>query len=216
MLFDLNIKKILTHWSVIDALREIIANAIDEKNKLEEQKSSECNIEIYNENGILSIKDNGRGLKIDDFVLNENDEKLKSNKSIGKFGVGLKDALAVLFNNDCSFEIFSNDIHVTGIVWAFKKDCNVRTLHLEYEKSKDNVQGTHFKIKNIKDEDIEIAKSKFLCFEKEKLTCLEKTDNGEVYKNKNKNLKFILMEKKLQVKKISCLVITLKNNLRKL
>ena len=29
-LFDLNIKKVLENWSIADALREIIANALDE------------------------------------------------------------------------------------------------------------------------------------------------------------------------------------------
>ena len=106
-LFDLNIEQVLENWSVSDALREIIANALDEQ-ILSDTKP----INIYKDNDIWHIRDYGRGIKYDHFTQKENDEKVKSGKLIGKFGVGLKDALAVLFRHGCTVVIESQYNHV--------------------------------------------------------------------------------------------------------
>lgn len=45
------------------------------------------------------IIDFGRGLNYHHLTQNENDEKLNSNQLIGRFGVGLKDALATLYRH---------------------------------------------------------------------------------------------------------------------
>jgi len=92
--FDLNIEKILENWEVYHAVREIIANALDEQ-KLTNTKD----ISIHKENGIWHITDYGRGLNYHHLTQNENDEKLSAEGLIGKFGVGLKDSLAVFYRN---------------------------------------------------------------------------------------------------------------------
>ena len=92
--FDLNIEKILENWEVYHAVREIIANALDEQ-KLTGTKD----ISIRKENGIWHITDYGRGLNYHHLTQNENDEKLSAEGLIGKFGVGLKDSLAVFYRN---------------------------------------------------------------------------------------------------------------------
>jgi len=89
--FDLNIEKVLEHWSIPHALREILANALDES-MLTNTKEPD----VFKDNkGNWHIRDYGRGLKYEHLTQNENNEKIKNpHKVIGKFGVGLKDALA--------------------------------------------------------------------------------------------------------------------------
>src|SRR6185312_12390556 len=91
--FDLNIEKILEGWEIPHALREIIANALDEQALTDTR-----DVEIAKDaQGRWHIRDYGRGLKYDHLTQNENGEKLKNaEKVVGKFGVGLKDALATL------------------------------------------------------------------------------------------------------------------------
>ena len=75
--------------------REIIANALDEQLITGTQK-----IEIYQTDIGWGIRDFGRGIQIDHFTQNENPEKYSGPEGIiGKFGVGLKDALATFHRN---------------------------------------------------------------------------------------------------------------------
>lgn len=87
--FDLNIEKILEGWEVKHAIREVIANALDEQ-----VLSNTRDITISpDRSGNWHIRDFGRGIRYENLTQNENPEKLKNaGKVIGKFGVGLKDA----------------------------------------------------------------------------------------------------------------------------
>lgn len=87
--FDLNIEKILENWETSHAVREIIANALDEQ-LLTKTKE----VEIFKNGNSWLIRDFGRGVQYTHLTQNENQEKLKSTSVIGKFGIGLKDALA--------------------------------------------------------------------------------------------------------------------------
>ena len=71
-LFDLNIEKVLEHWGVEHAIREIIANALDEMTLTGTKK-----IEISYSDGVCHIRDYGRGLQYIHFTQNENKEKAK-------------------------------------------------------------------------------------------------------------------------------------------
>lgn len=77
-LFDLNIEQVLENWSKADALREIIANALDEQ-----VLSNTKTIDIYKDKDTWHIRDYGRGIKYIHFTQNENDEKIGSDKLIG-------------------------------------------------------------------------------------------------------------------------------------
>jgi DNA gyrase/topoisomerase IV subunit B len=98
--FDLNIEEVLENWEVEHALREIIANALDEQ-----VLSETAEIEITkDEQGDWHILDHGRGLRIEHFTQKENPEKLNATSGvIGKFGVGLKDALATFHRRGLAF-----------------------------------------------------------------------------------------------------------------
>jgi len=81
--FDLNIEEVLENWEVEHAVREIIANALDEQ-----LLSATDEIQILKDaRGDWRVRDYGRGLRIEHFTLNEDKEKLGSSLPIiGKFG----------------------------------------------------------------------------------------------------------------------------------
>lgn len=173
--FDLNIEKILENWEVKHAVREIIANALDEQ-KLSGTKE----IQIYKDKyGAWIIRDFGRGLKYEHLTQKENEEKLKTEGIIGKFGIGLKDALATFERRSVSVKIFSKHCDIT-IGRAQKSEFNdLITLHAYIdEPSNPNMEGTMFQLINISDNEIEQAKQLFMIFNTEKI--LEKTRYGEV------------------------------------
>jgi len=68
--FDLNIEEVLENWEVFHALREIIANALDEQILTETKE-----IEIITEGNIIKIRDFGRGLRYEHLTQNEQEEK---------------------------------------------------------------------------------------------------------------------------------------------
>src|SRR5438309_3304592 len=88
--FDLNIEKILEDWEPYHAFREVISNAIDEQllTKTKEIRISK------DSSGEWHVRDYGRGIRYDHLTQKENEEKLSNPHVIGKFGIGLKDALA--------------------------------------------------------------------------------------------------------------------------
>ncbi|MHA1196161.1 MAG: ATP-binding protein, partial [Promethearchaeota archaeon] len=179
--FDLNIEKILEDWDVYHAIREIIANAIDEQ-KLTRTKS----IEIYkDQKGIWHIRDFGRGLKYHHLTQKENDEKLRNPHMIGKFGIGLKDALATLDRYGVKVFIKSKYGDITIDKSQKHGFEDIITLHanISFPPSNPDFIGTEFVLEGITDEDIEKAKNLFLVFSGEKV--IEKTKNGDVLEKKD-------------------------------
>lgn len=174
-LFDLNIEQVLEHWGPEHAVREIIANALDEQ-----LLTNTKEIEIYKSDGRWHIRDFGRGLRYSHFTQNENKEKLESPFLIGKFGVGLKDALAVFHRKGIAVEILSRYGHIY-LTMAQKSGFNVKTLHAVFDEPTDkNFVGTEFILDGITDADIEKAKAMFLRFNKN-IELLEETRYGKVY-----------------------------------
>lgn len=174
--FDLNIEQVLENWEVYHAVREIIANALDET-----ILTNTSSVDIFkDESGYWHIKDFGRGLNYQHFSQNENEEKGKAEGIIGKFGVGLKDALAVFYRHNVhvkfksKYGVFSTQMH--------KKDGfrDIDTLHVVVsEPTNLDFLGTEF-ILSISDEDMAKAKSLFLTFKSDRP--IEITEFGEVYK----------------------------------
>ena len=107
--FDLNIEKVLENWTVAHAIREIIANALDEQ-----ILTGTEDIRIYRDTaGKWHIRDYGRGIRYQHLTQNENEEKQTHPNLIGKFGVGLKDALATFDRNGIGVTIDSKHGHIT-------------------------------------------------------------------------------------------------------
>jgi len=172
--FDLNIEEVLENWEVEHAIREIISNALDEQ-----LISQTAEISISKDDqGDWHIRDYGRGLQIEHFTLNENKEKLDAPAGIiGKFGVGLKDALATFSRRGIEILICSRfgtyrlkQEHKHGFE-------DIVTLHVEYDDSSVDIQGTEF-VMRVSDADMAKAKSLFLKFSQEEP--LETNDYGQI------------------------------------
>mgnify|MGYP001408483709 FL=1 len=178
--FDLNIEKILENWEVKHAIREIIANAIDEQ-----ILSNSKEIEIFKDDkNHWHIRDFGRGIQYEHFTQKENDEKLNNQGIIGKFGIGLKDALATFERHGIDVKIFSKygDISLGK---SQKKDFeDLITLHAYIsEPTYSNLSGTDFILYNVNENDIILAKKFFLVFSNEKI--LEATKAGGILNRSN-------------------------------
>ena len=178
--FDLNIEEILENWEIHHALREVIANALDEQ-----ILSNTQDIKIEKEGDkIWHIQDFGRGLKYEHLTQNENIEKLNHPHLIGKFGVGLKDALATFFRHKVDVIIKSKFCDISLGMSPKTNFNDVITLHA-YVKEPSNplMSGTTFIFNNCDDRYIEQAKSFFLKFSPEKE--LENTKYGTVLQKNN-------------------------------
>jgi len=173
--FDLNIDKILEDWNVEHALREIIANALDEQQL---SKSQDIRIEKRGD-CCWSIRDFGRGIKYEHFVQNESKEKQIAQGVIGKFGIGLKDALATFDRNNVRVNIYSKhgDIRIERLNKGGFND--IITLHAIIEEpSRPMMTGTEFVMDGVSDSDMARAKSFFLKFSNHSV--LETTRLGEI------------------------------------
>ncbi len=167
--FDLNIgKNYLSDWKISLALREIIANALDE--------DENAIVAIKNE-GIV-IKDKGKGLKPEHFIYQETEKRDRDDKN-GKFGVGLKDAIGVLSSRGVKVEIKSKGYRYNFEMKEKNKGSGYETLHATIKEIKeDSLEGTEFRIFNCSKSAVEEAKLQFIKFQTPQV--LAKTIKGDV------------------------------------
>ena len=173
--FDLNIDKILEHWDLKHAVREIIANALDETHL------SKCpdDIEIERDGNSYVIRDYGRGLRYEHFVQNENTEKLADPTVVGKFGIGLKDAIATFHRKGIDVVISSRHNVITIKRTTKHNFDDILTLHAEVRAPTDRkFRGTRFELRGIDDEVVDQAKELFLKFRD--LAVLDTTKFGQI------------------------------------
>lgn len=174
--FDLNIEKILENWEMHHAIREIIANALDEQ-LLTKTKD----VEILKKGNSWIIRDFGRGIKYTHLTQNENQEKLSSTSVIGKFGIGLKDALATFDRRGAIVTAKSKHTRIAIEKSPKQGFQDITTLHAIIEDPIEvNFAGTEFELQGVTDKDIEAAKKLFLKFSDEEV--IETTKQGQVIK----------------------------------
>lgn len=174
--FDLNMEEVLEAWGPADATREILANALDEQ-----ALSSTRDPEIFDdEEGDWHIRDYGRGLRYEHLTQSEDDEKLQHpDDVIGKFGVGLKDALATYHRH--GIEITIHSAHNTFTIEEAPKHGfeEISTLHVTIEPPARDIEGTDVILSGITEAEITEAKSNFIRYSDTEL--LESTGFGDVY-----------------------------------
>lgn len=179
--FDLNIEKILENWETSHAVRELIANALDEQ-LLTKTKE----VQIFKNGNSWLIRDFGRGVQYTHLTQNENQEKLKSTSVIGKFGIGLKDALATFDRKQIKVIAKSKHSQITIAKSEKEGFKDIITLHAIIEDPKDpQFIGTEFELIGATDKDIEDAKNLFLKFSGERI--IETTKQGQVAEKKGKH-----------------------------
>jgi hypothetical protein len=173
--FDLNIEKVLEHWTIPFAIRELIANALDEQ-----ALTGTSDPEIFKDgDGHWHVADAGRGVRYEHLTQNENAEKRRHPNVIGQFGMGLKDALAVFDRRGVGAEIRSAHADITTGRRPKEGFPDVVTLHaLVAPPSDPSRVGTDVVLIGVRDEDIDTAKGFFLRYSGEHL--LESTEFGEV------------------------------------
>jgi hypothetical protein len=172
--FDLNIEQILENWETYHAIREIIANALDEQILTDTSE-----VEIFKRDEDWFIRDYGRGLKYTHLTQNENEEKLLNDNVIGRFGIGLKDALATFERKGIKVKITSKYNKISTAKSEKQGFEDIFTLHALLEESDDkNFTGTEFQFSGLRNEDVEQAKNLFLKFSNDEL--LEGTSYGDV------------------------------------
>lgn len=175
--FDLNIDKILENWELSHAVRELIANAIDES-VLSKSPPPEV---TKDDSGLWRIRDFGRGLRYQDLIQSENPEKLANPAVIGKFGIGLKDALATFERKAVKVLIRSRhgDISLTRVTKHSFDD--IVTLHAAISPASfPDMAGTECYLDGVSDADVAAAKNMFLGFSES--TLIEDTKFGGVHR----------------------------------
>lgn len=173
--FDLNIDRVLQHWTVPFALRELIANALDES----ALTGTEDPVIEVDGDGAWHIRDFGRGIRYGHLTQNESSEKRRHAGVVGQFGIGLKDALAVCDRHRVGITLRSRhgDIHTERRAKAGFDD--VVTVHAIVTPPSDpELVGTDVVLTGVTGDHVAEAKALFLRFSGE--TVLEDTDFGEV------------------------------------
>ena len=174
--FDLNIEKVLEDWGVHSALREVIANALDEQ-----ALTNTKDVDISKDGqGRWHVRDYGRGLRYEHLTQNENEEKRSCpDLVIGKFGVGLKDALATFDRHKIGVLIRSRHGDITITKSSKHGFEDITTLHAVIAAPTDpRLVGTDFAFGGVRDADMAAAKDFFLQFSGDKP--IETTHYGQV------------------------------------
>jgi hypothetical protein len=173
--FDLNVEKVLEHWTPAHALREVIANALDEHALIGRADRPSV---VKDDAGVWHVRDRGRGLRYHHLTQNESDEKRASDVVVGQFGVGLKDALATFHRNGIAVRISSPRGTISLTEHAKHGFDDVVTLHAVVEAPAE-VDGTDVALAGISDADVAEAMAFFLVFDPS-VEVLETTGSGQV------------------------------------
>ncbi len=139
-------------WSIPQALRELLQNALD-------VGADPSRITWWR--GTAFIRDTGPGIDPADFVLGRHVSKT-GDLTMGQFGAGLKQALAVLTREGKKVEILSNGLRITT-EFADSDFARIPTLHLLIEPG-ESVDGTVIKVPCEKWQ-LDLAKEYFEAFQ---------------------------------------------------
>jgi hypothetical protein len=173
--FDLNIERILEHWPVANAVRELIANALDEHHL---SGTAEPVIEKVGD-GRWVVRDHGRGLRYEHLTQNEDEEKLDHPQVIGQFGIGLKDALAVCQRRGIDVCIRSRHGDIRPAMRPKAGFPDLVTLHAVVSPPSDPAMaGTAVELTGVADEEVATALGLFVRYSGDEV--LESTKFGDV------------------------------------
>lgn len=173
--FDLNVETVLDDWEVHHAIREVIANALDEQ-----ILTGTPDIEITGGGAHFEIRDYGRGIRYAHLTQNEDAEKLANpGRVIGKFGVGLKDALATFDRHRIGVALRSRHGDITITKSSKHGFDDVTTLHAAVSPPSDPaLEGTLVVLDGCTGGDMDRARRLFLRFSGEAV--LDRTQYGDV------------------------------------
>lgn len=139
-----------SNWTIRDALREIIQNALDTKTE----------VDIVDNKGFWEIRDRGTGVKVSDFLLGRS-SKQSDDETIGQFGEGLKIGCLVLARNDRKVIVTANGKRI-DFSFPYDETWGSKLLALDISEAKE-IGGTVVAIQ-CSDKEIEEAQNLFLKF----------------------------------------------------
>jgi hypothetical protein len=175
---DINIgSSYLSSWKESDAIKELIANAKDE--------TENGDIKIKNNgDGSISIINIGSEIMPEHFMMKETNKNL-NNCSMGHFGVGLKDAISVLFNNKIDIEIETSCYKYCPKYINKSNLVKDKCIFIVVDSNKREWVGTEVKLKNCKMDFVYEAKENFLSYNLEsgREKIILSNEKGQVIKN---------------------------------
>ncbi|WCK57085.1 ATP-binding protein (plasmid) [Aneurinibacillus sp. Ricciae_BoGa-3] len=111
-------------WTVIDAIKELIANSLDTHTR--------CSISY--KDGVISISDKGDGLSRQNLLFGNS---TKTDDQIGMFGEGLKMASLILARNNRSFKVVTKGFEYTATIERDTQyHADVLVIHLSKSKKR--------------------------------------------------------------------------------
>lgn len=120
-----------THWTMVDALREVIANARDASEKVK--------IDWNPEDQVAIISDEGSGLQHDAFIFGGGTPK--GEDKIGQFADGLKMAALVAARSGRKFEVITKGFTYEA-TWEFNSAFSVNLLAIYARPNRRRKPGT--------------------------------------------------------------------------
>jgi hypothetical protein len=160
----------VSSWSTVDAVRELIANALDEGDPYIDTIGDD-EIIIETETGKIPIE----------YLLMGSGSKTEGTDTIGQFNEGLKLALLIIARNDLPHVILNGD-EQWEVYIAKSNTFGIDCLHIDITENTYNsdTDKVRFEISGLRSVLGDI-KSKNLCFQ-EDLDVIS-TDNGDIIKN---------------------------------
>lgn len=120
-------------WGLIDAVRELVQNCLDNKDQ-----RSEFNLSV---DGRLTIITKNFELPMKYFALGQS---FKAENSIGGFGEGFKIALMILAREDCRTHVLNG----TKVIWPTFERCDTLELDLFTLTFEDHIDVNHEPVDN--------------------------------------------------------------------
>lgn len=179
--YDLNFDQINDDLPLAQAFFELLTNAFDSvKGDL-----NLVSIEVVHSNEII-IHDQGPGIMRQHLRFSRTNHQ--SNET-GRFGIGLKDALAIIVNNGGNIKIESKHLLVNKLVRRAKEGYQEETYHASIVKHDPEMIGTRITVTAIGSEvALEEAKDRLIYYypEEHLFTC----PKGEIYVNNGESYQF--------------------------
>ena len=191
MTLDLNMgTECLENWQNEHAIRELIANALDEHVCSKVKQSIDIN--YHQKQKTIEIIDYGKGITEDNFIHQTNQIKKNNSKYIGYFGIGLKDSLGVLCKNNVDITIYTKKYIYKP---EYKNILNRKdnTLHIDiFENNNTNIKyGTKIVLSNINKKDLEKGKQYFLIYTVNKYIELYKNETDIILEHDDSQIIYI-------------------------
>ena len=141
----------VSHWTVLDALRELYQNAIDVQNENDANTIISEKYAIDNGAFVLKIGNKNVTLSTNTLLLGET-SKADNNNMIGKFGEGYKLAILVLLRHGYNVSIFTADEHWFCCIEHSKTfDTDVLVIYINKSDTVDMV-ATVFEVQGISEQ----------------------------------------------------------------